>query len=836
LLSLLYLYKMSYPVLEIVDELRQHLHQNRIVIVQAPPGAGKSTVLPLQLLHEPWLGSGKIIMMEPRRLATRSVASRMSSILNESVGDTIGYRVRFDTMVSDKTKIEVVTEGILTRMIQHDNGLSETGLLIFDEFHERSLHADTALALSLQVQQVLRPDLRIMIMSATLDAGRLSSILGDAPVVTSTGKQYPVTIKYFPPEQSNSLQHTIRSIRKAYHENSGDILTFLPGAGEIARAEEMLRNENIDAEIYPLFGDLSYKKQQEAILPHSAGKRKIILATSIAETSLTIEGISIVIDSGSARVPRFDPNSGLTSLETVRVTKDAADQRTGRAGRLGPGVCYRLWSESVQSNLIPQRVPEIIEADLAPLMLELANWGVKDFNELTWITPPPSGSANQATALLRELKAIDSNGITVRGKAMLRFPTHPRIAHMLLEASSMDVKNSVSVASDLAALLEERDPLGREAGADISLRIEMLRNWRSGNRVKADVSSLERIEKLAKAWRKLLKIETDNSHVDETLVGRLLMEAYPERIARQTEKHSTRYKLANGRVAKLPDNDPLLKEKWISIAHVDAGAGEGKIFMAAPLAETDLSEIAEERETVKWDEDREMISGRVEKHISGFTISSRPLNLFSDDLRIKELLRVFRNKGLKILGWSDTHDEWQARILSIRNWRPDDQWPDVSNENLLRTADEWLSPFLGPVFKLADFQKLDLHAVLSSIIPWNLSVKLDALVPVRMQVPSGSMIKVNYSMDGGPPSMEVRLQEVFGLSDTPTVNEGRTKIVMHLLSPGYKPVQVTQDLKSFWNTTYAEVRKELRPRYPRHSWPDDPWTAEAVRGAKRRTV
>ena len=826
---------MPYPILRIVDEVRQHLNESPIVIVQAPPGAGKSTALPLQLMDEARLEGRKIIMLEPRRLATRSVAMRMSAMLQQETGESVGYRVRFDTRVSERTKIEVVTEGILTRMIQHDNSLSEAGLLIFDEFHERSLHADTALALSLQVQQVLRPDLRILIMSATLDSERLSALLNNAPVVASSGKQFPVTIHYVPSENQTSIvQQVVRAVKKAFWENFGDILVFLPGAGEIRRAADLLEADSLDAVIFPLYGDLPYKKQQEAILPHPSGKRKIVLSTSIAETSLTIEGVGVVVDGGYSRVPRFNPKSGLTTLETVRVTKDSADQRAGRAGRLGPGVCYRMWSEGMHASLVAQRSPEILDADLAPLVLELSEWGVQDINELTWITPPPAGAISQAKDLLHDLKALENGRITSRGKAMLRLPTHPRVAHMLLEASSFDADQTVAVACDLAALLEERDPLQKEAGADLSLRLEALRRWRSGSRVNADTFVLERIENLAAAWRKLLKVKTDNQHVPDTLVGRLLMEAYPERIARQTEKNSGRYKLANGRMAKLPEHDPLMREMWLAIAHLDAGMGEGKIFLAAPLSEEDLLQTAVEREVVRWDKTRQIIIGQTETIVAGLPIQVRPLGKIPDDKRIAELLKVVRDNGLKMLGWDEAHEAWQARVMSLRQWRPNESWPDVSNQNLLDTVDEWLAPFLQAVTKASDFLKLDVHGILSSLLPWELASKLDKLAPAKQEVPSGSMIRINYFPDGRPPVMEVRLQEMFGLPETPAVNEGRMKVVLHLLSPGYKPVQVTQDLKSFWNTTYAEVRKELRTRYPKHSWPEDPWTAEAVRGAKRR--
>lgn len=826
---------MNYPVLEIIPELRQKLAIHPILVVQAPPGAGKSTVLPQELLNEPWLQDKKIIMLEPRRLAARSIAMRIAELLREEVGNTVGYRVRFETCVSERTRIEVVTEGILTRMIQQNNSLDEVGLLIFDEFHERSLQADLALTLSLQVQQILRDDLRLMIMSATLDADKLSTLL-NAPVVTSKGRQYPVTIHYLAADQHTPIAaQVLKVIRKALRDHQGDILAFLPGAGEIQRTAELLDQENLAVSIHPLYGDLSFKKQQEAIMPHPQGMRKVVLATSIAETSLTIEGISVVVDSGYSRVPRFDPRSGLTRLDTIRVSKDAADQRAGRAGRLGPGIAYRLWSESIHASLASNRTPEILEADLAPLILELSQWGVKDLSDLKWVTEPPPGAVNQAKELLHQLDALADDMITERGRKMLKLPTHPRIAHMLLEALQEEKNNkAVALAADIAALLEERDPLSKESGADMSLRITLLRRWRNGEKVSADNKMLERIEKLASSWRKLLKTPIDNTATADDNIGKLIMAAYPERIAKQIAKHSERYKLINGRVVKLPAHDPLTREPWLAIAQLDAGAGEGKIFQAAPLHEEDLLPYANENNVVFWDDDRGMIVAAAEKKIGSLTISSKPFKIIPESDRIKILNEVVRTKGLKIISWGETQIEWQARVMSLRAWRSQEEWPDVSDDQLLKTLDSWLSPFLINISKSIELQRLDLNAIVPSILPWNLNNKLDTFAPTRLQVPSGSNIKLNYFSDGRPPVMEVRLQEVFGLVDTPTVNEGRQKIILHLLSPGYKPVQVTQDLKSFWSNTYAEVRKELRTRYPKHSWPEDPWSAQAVRGARKR--
>jgi ATP-dependent helicase HrpB len=825
----------DYPVLNVLDELKRRLVNERVVILQAPPGAGKSTVLPLKLKDETWLGSKKIIMLEPRRLAARSVALRMSALLNEQIGKSIGYRVRFESRVSEQTQIEVVTEGILTRMIQTDNSLDDVGLIIFDEFHERSLNADLALALSLQVSSVLRDDLRILIMSATLDIESITAALKTS-VITSSGRQYPIAIEYLPEDDQRIYINVSKAIKRALVKESGDILAFLPGAGEISRTTEIIETEFPEVSVHPLFGDLSFQKQQEAIMPHPNGRRKVVLATSIAETSLTIEGIKVVVDSGYSRIPRFDPRSGFTRLETVRVTKDVADQRAGRAGRLGPGICYRLWSSNVQATLKSSRTPEIMEADLAPMMLELSEWGVKDIRDLDWISIPPGGAVNHARQLLHDLEALHNNQITERGKRMVRLPTHPRIAHLLVEGiSDSSDRSLIAIATDIAALLEERDPLEKQAGADLTLRLDALRKWRKGERVMADRMSLERIEKLAASWRKNFRIDVDNTPVLEAHVGRMIMEAFPERVARQTEKHSERYKLMNGRIARLPPNDPLTREQWIAIAQLDAGSGEGKIFLAAPLDDRDLLRHAVEEVRVFWDEGREMIAGVSEKKIGGLVLTSRAVTTIREENRVSVWCDLIRQKGLRILGWEEKLSSWQNRVLSLKKWRPDESWPDVSEPALLETLENWLAPFLGSVSKLNELQKLQADNILSSILPWDLQSRLNVLAPEKLSVPSGSQIHLHYSGEGNPPVMEVRLQEVFGLSETPTVNEGRNKIMLHLLSPGYKPVQVTQDLKSFWTNTYAEVRKELRMRYPRHSWPEDPWTAEAVRGAKRRT-
>lgn len=830
---------MSLPIVSIIPAIKKHLHESCIVILQAPPGAGKSTLLPLELLNESWLKEKKILILEPRRLAARAVANRMASLLNEDIGNTVGYRIRFENKTGKHTRIEVVTEGILTRMLQTDNSLEDVGLVIFDEFHERSLHADLALALCGQAQQVLRSDLRILIMSATLDGNRLSSLLNNAPVVTCEGRQFPVSIKYINTDTAATLPlNTARAIRKALAENEGDVLVFLPGTGDIHRTNELLEAEHISARIHLLYGDLSQQQQQMAILPDTNGRRKVILATSIAETSLTIEGVTVVVDSGYSRVPKFDLRTGLTRLETVRVTKDAADQRAGRAGRLGPGVCYRLWTEGTHIHLNPHRNPEIMEADLAPLVLELSNWGVKDVNELTWISTPQAGAVKQAKELLQQLGALNDLEITQRGKEMLRLPTHPRMAHMLLEAQLSDKKNKqnklTALGTDIAALLEGRDPLQKESGADLTLRLEALRKWRGKERVNADRNSLERIELVAQSWRKLFHSEIDNAIPAEQEVGLLLAAAYPERIAKQLSKDNVRYRLANGRIVKLRDGDPLIREEWLAVAHLDAGSNEGKIFLAAPLDHEDLLHLAELKEVVSWDPLKGIIAV-METHIGNITIESAPMKKIPEEQRVRIIWEAIRAGGMSImLNWTVDISDWQARILSLRKWRPDEEWPDVSNDILVNSLEEWLAPYLINVTKPDDLKRLDLNIVLQGFLSYELNQRLDMLAPVNLKVPSGSLIRLTYFADGSAPEMAVRLQEVFGLLETPAINEGRIKVLLHLLSPARRPVQVTQDIHSFWKNTYAEVRKELRIRYPKHSWPEDPWTAEAVRGPIKR--
>ena len=822
------------PILEIIPELKQKFKVNSTIILQAPPGAGKSTLLPLELLEEEWLKGQKIIILEPRKLAARAVASRMASLLDQTVGDTVGYRVRFENKIGKNTRIEVVTEGILTRMLQQDNSLEGVGLVIFDEFHERSLHGDLALALCRDIQQVLREDLKILIMSATLDGQLLSSLLGNAPIVTSQGRQYPISYNYLPQDNDTPLPlQMARGIRKALEKEEGDILAFFPGAGEINRTLELLEKELTGVILLPLYGDLPQQKQQEAIMPNSSGLRKVVLATSIAETSLTIEGIKIVVDSGTARVPKFDPRTGLTKLETIRVTKDAADQRAGRAGRLGPGVCYRLWSEGAHQHFISHRTPEILEADLSPTMLELALWGVKDIRSLTWLTPPTSGSVSQAKELLTVLGALIDDKITERGKEMLRLPTHPRIAHLMLEGEKA---NLLSLATDVAAILEERDPLPRDAGVNLASRIEVLRKWRNKEYVNADRGVLERIERLAQVWRRNFKLEVDNAAPNYEHVGKLIAAAYPDRIARQQEKDLQRFRLANGRIVKINDHDPLVNEKWLAVAHLDAGKSEGRIYLAAPLNVKDILHLAYTKASISWDTQKGILIAQTEKKIGEITVEISPLEKIPEEERLKILCDVIRKEGLNLFVWTEEILQWQSRIINCKSWRTEKDWPDVTNDFLKANPEIWAAPYLSKIRKRDDFQKVDLALVLSSLLSWEKNQQLDSIAPSKINVPSGFAVDVKYFSDGSTPVLAVRLQEMFGLLETPTINEGKIKVILHLLSPGYKPVQVTQDLKSFWKNMYPEVRKELRVRYQKHHWPEDPWNAEAVRGVKKKKV
>ncbi len=818
------------PVREIIPEVRQHLSNENTLIVSAPAGAGKSTLIPLALMNEPWLSGKKILMLEPRRLAARMIATRMSFLLEQEVGQKVGYRIRFENRVSAATQIEVVTEGILTRMLHSDNALEGVGLVIFDEFHERSIHADVALALCRESQQILRPDLRILVMSATLDMPSLTTMLG-AKAIESSGKQFPVEIIYTGETDEMVLpEMAARVVVKAVRENEGDTLVFLPGEEEIRRCEEILKNNLGQFMIHPLYGQLPQFKQNEAIIPDRKGRRKIVLATSIAETSLTIEGIKIVVDTGFGRVSKFDPRSGLSRLETIRVAQDSADQRAGRAGRLSPGVCYRMWAKANHQKRAAHRTPEILEADLAPLVLDMTRWGIKDILDLTWLTPPPQATLAQASKTLHELEALENGLITAHGKAIHALPCHPRIAHMLLMAKE---ENILPLATDVAALLEERDPLPRDSGIDINLRIEKLRKSRKENQL---TRSFQRIEKVAASYRELLHVKVDNGIVNPYETGILLVHAYPERIACARPGNNAQFQLSNGRLAMASHQDDLAHEPWLAVAHLDARDGMGKIFLASPLNPKDLAPLVKQQEVIAWETRKGGLIAATELRIGNIVLQTKPLNSPNEDKVKKTISEIILKEGATLLNFDEDVIQWQNRVQSLHFWRPDDNWPDVSTPGLLETNEKWLMPHLTHIRKNEDLQKVDLTRILQQSLSWEQQAILDRLAPVRIRVPTGSNIKLEYKPDGSAPVLAVRLQEVFGMADTPTVNDGKISVLMHLLSPGYKPVQVTAELRSFWNTAYFEVKKELKRRYPKHAWPDDPWTAEAVSGVRRRKV
>ncbi len=821
-------FQIDLPVKEIIPEVLKTLQEYNTLIINAPAGAGKSTLLPLTFLNENWVSGKKILMLEPRRLAAKTIASRMAYFLDEEVGQTVGYRIRFENRISKSTKIEVLTEGILTRMLHSDNELKDVGMVIFDEFHERSIHADVALALCRESQQVLRPDLKILVMSATLDMPKLTNLLG-CKAITSDGKLFPVDVHYEgDTDEMMMAPQCARVVMKAVKENEGDILVFLPGQGEIMKTQEILQKQLKGFAIMPLYGAMPINRQHAAMFPHKEGKRKIVLATSIAETSLTIEGVKVVVDSGFGRTLRFDPKSGLSRLQTIRISRDSADQRAGRAGRLSPGACYRLWSKTTHTRLTDHIVPEILETDLASLMLDMAQWGVIDINQLSWLTPPPKGAIAQASQTLHDLSALESGRITAHGEKMLRLPCHPRIAHLLLTAQE---DGMVELASDIAAFLEERDPLGKEAGIDINTRIEALRRYRREDRSGGRMS---RIEKVANSYLQLFDLKPDNDAFDPFETGVLLTHAYPERIAHARPGNNAQFQLSNGNIAAAGHRDDLAHESWLAIAHMDARDGLGKIFMASPLNPTDLAPLIKEQEVIKWDTEDGGLTATKDLRIGNIILQSKPLPEPDPTHLIQAISEAIKKEGEQLLNFNEQVIQWQNRILSLRKWRPQEDWPDVSTSSLLITNGEWLSPYLIDIKKPAQLKKIDLLSALSNHLAYDQQKALDVLAPKEITVPSGSNIPINYRADGMPPILSVRIQEVFGLQHTPAVNEGRNPLLIHLLSPGYKPVQVTSDLKSFWTNTYFEVKKDLKRRYPKHVWPDDPTKEPAIKGVKRK--
>jgi len=854
---------MTLPIEEALPRLRETLGGHTSVVLQAPPGAGKTTLVPLALLDEPWLNGKRIVMLEPRRLAARAAAGRMSQLRNENVGETVGYRIRFESKVSKATRIEVLTEGILTRRLQNDPALEGVGLVIFDEFHERHLHADLALALCLDSQRGLREDLKILVMSATLDGAAVSRLLNNAPIITSEGRSFPVDVTYLPRDPEGRLPITVAAaVQRALEEQPGDALVFLPGAREIRQTQELLApvlGEGI--EVLPLYGDLPWESQQRAIQPGS-GQRRVVLATPIAETSLTIEGVRIIVDAGFARVPQFDPVSGLTRLVTQRISRASAEQRAGRAGRTAPGVCYRLWSETTQRGLIPQAIPEIKGADLAPLALELAAWGVQDATSLAWLDPPPDASLAQARELLSELDALDASGrITAAGKTLAQLPLHPRLAHMLRVAESLQ---RGALACDIAALLSERDIFKGDArrSCDLAERLDVLQEFRRAGRKAvqargADPHACQRIEQAARQWRRLIHAREDEAlSVDPDEIGLLLALAYPDRIAMQRAPHEPRYQLANGRGARLPDWELRLRQPFLVAASTDAAqgsasaargrmpeaaagaSGEGIIYLAATIRlETLVQHFAahiQKDAEVRWDADQQAVLARHVERLGALVLDSSPIHAVDPDKLRAAMLDGIRALGIAALPWTDEARAFQARVLSMRQWFPEENWPDLSDAALAEHLADWLGPHLVGITRRAHLGYLDMLAILKAQLDWKQGQQLDAEAPMQIEVPSGSRLKLEYK-PGESPVLAVKLQEMFGLADTPRIARGRVPVTLHLLSPARRPIQVTQDLRGFWERTYAEVKKELKGRYPKHPWPDDPWNAVPTARAKRRT-
>ena len=837
----------SLPIDEVLPALRLALAERHEAVLEAPPGAGKTTRVPLALLNEPWLAGQKILMLEPRRLAARAAAERLASELGEKVGETVGYRIRLDSKVGPDTRIEVVTEGILTRRLQHDPALEGVGLLIFDEFHERSLDADLALALSLNGRELFRDEqpLKILLMSATLEGERLSGVLDDAPILRSEGRMYPVAMRWGRPFVPGEFiePRVVQTVLDAISDESGSLLVFLPGQAEIRRVNQQLADalgSRSDILLCPLHGELDLAAQRAAIEPAPAGLRKVVLATNIAETSLTIDGVRVVIDAGLARVPRFDPGSGMTRLDTQRISRASATQRAGRAGRLEPGVCYRLWSEDQHAQLAAYGSAEILQADLAGVALQLARWGVTP-EQLIWLDAPPSASYAQARQLLERLGALRGQTLTPHGEAMAELPAHPRIAHLLIRGHDLGLAD---MACNVAALLGERDIL-RGAGADVHSRLALLSG--ESRAARGGQGGVQRARQLARQYRGYLRGKATQPVPDPDhprWLGALLALAYPDRIAQQRKPGGAEYRLANGRAALFNEVDGLMKQPWLVIADLGSRQGqrEERIYLAAEfdpaLLDGVLSEQVSVVDQLDWDEREGVLRAERQRKVGELVLSREPLTGLDEAARTQALINLVRRKGLELLPWTPELRQWQARVALLRQLdlqaQGQSEWPDVSDAALLAGLEEWLAPYLGRVSRLSHFASLDVSSIVHNLLKWPLPQRLDELAPHHIKVPSGSSVRLDYSEH--PPILAVRLQELFGLADTPRIAGGRQVVKLHLLSPARRPVQVTQDLANFWRSTYAEVKKDLKGRYPKHYWPDDPLVAEATARIKPRKV
>jgi ATP-dependent RNA helicase HrpB len=832
------------PVAAVLEELAAVLDRHANAVLVAPPGAGKSTAVPLALLQAGWLGGKRIVLLAPRRLAARAAAWRMAGLLGEPVGATVGYRIRLESRVSPRTRIEVVTEGVLTRMLQSDPGLTGVGIVIFDEFHERSLEADLGLALCREVQGVLNETLRLLVMSATLDPAPVCALLNQAPLIRCDGRAFAVQTRYVPPARSGSVEGAVADIiLRSVASREGDLLVFLPGQGEIRRVARLLADQALPQRwmVAPLYGNLTRAQQDAAIAPASAGRHKIVLATAIAETSLTIEGVRVVVDSGLQRSPRFDPRTAMTRLVTLPVSRASADQRRGRAGRLGPGICYRLWSRARHTLLADHNQPEILTTDLAGLALELALWGVASPDALGWLDPPPAAAFQQARALLTDLGALDGQGhITAQGRRMGQLPLHPRLAHMILAAQQEGLG---AAACDVAAILSERDPLlfhGRRRDGDLHLRLEALQAFRMHRPYAiadglADVGALRRILRASAQLKLRLGLKTRAG--EGRREGRLLAWAYPDRIACRRPDQPGRYVMANGGGAYFDPPEPLTGHDFVVVAELDGARRDARIFMAAAYDRHDLLEQFDQhiqwQEQIAWNDHSRAVEAVRRLKLGALTLRREPIPRPDPRAVTAAMIQGIARAGLEALPWTRALRAWQARVVALaRIGAGGEDWPDLSDAALTAGLAHWLAPYLQGLTRIKDLARLDLRSALSDLLSWRQQQLLDRLAPTHWVVPSGSRVPIDYSAE--VPVLAVRLQEMFGTSRTPAIAEGRLPLQLHLLSPAGRPAQVTQDLAGFWQNSYPAVKKELKGRYPKHFWPDDPLNAQPTSRARPR--